>query len=150
MFPDGPSACCSPLFYLSTRVCLSEGCIFSRTESTLSVTADRHPAVGAGRDAFCLLLSTSMDDYLSKSWSKRCHSRFIGFESYFGFQVPVHLIPYLISLAESQFISTNWKHTRVSVCTNPLLHLRMYQVVQANKSDTGKMPRKFCPCNLEI
>ena len=72
------------------------------------------------------------------------------FESYPWFQVPVCLTPYLISLAKSQFVNTNWKHARVNVHVNPSLLLWMYEVLEANKSDTGKMHGKFCPYNLKI
>lgn len=106
--------------------------------------------LAAWRYAPCLLPGISLDDDLSKSWSKRSHRWFIWFQSYPWFQVPVCLIPYLISLAKSQFVNTNWKHARVSVHVNPPLHLWMYQVLQANKSDTGKMPGKFCLYNWKI
>lgn len=100
--------------------------------------------LAAWRYAVCLFLSISLDDDLSKSWSKRSHRWLMWSESYPWFQVLVHLIPYLISLANPQLVNTNWKHGNVSVHVNHPLHLRMSQVLQVNKSNTGKTPGKFC------
>lgn len=128
MFSDGPSAFYFPLIYLSCGVCLSTGCIFR--ERIYSIITGRDLA--AWRYTLCLLLSISLDDNLSKSWSKRSHRWFIQFESYPWFEVSVCLTPYLISPAKSQFVNTNWKHARVSVHVNLPLHfwcIRCYRQI---------------------